>query len=136
MAYWLMKSEPDSYAWPQLVKDKRTWWSGVRNHQANNNMKAMRKGDRAFFYHSNDGLAIVGIMEIIGKWKLDPSDEAGKFGMVEVKPVKPVTPPVTLQSIKADEALYGMALLRQSRLSVSAVTEEEWEWLNRSKNQP
>jgi predicted RNA-binding protein with PUA-like domain len=126
MSYWLMKSEPSAYSWSQLVKDKRTSWSGVRNYQANNNMKAMQVGDEAFFYHSNEERAIVGIMKIVKLWHLDPSDETGRFGMVDVAPVKSFEKPVTLVAIKASVALKNMGLLRQSRLSVSPVTAEEW----------
>ncbi len=129
MAYWLMKSEPSAYSWAQLVKDKRTSWSGVRNYQANNNMKAMQLGDEAFFYHSNEDRAIVGIMKIVKLWRPDPTDETGKFGMVDVAPVKTLTKPVTLAEIKADKRLANMQLLRQSRLSVSVVAEEEWKKL-------
>ncbi len=134
MAYWLMKSEPSAYSWDQLVKDKRTSWSGVRNYLANNNMKAMKIGDEAFFYHSNEDRAIVGIMKIVKLWHHDPSDETGRFGMVGVAPVSALTKPVTLAMIKADKALKGMQLLRQSRLSVSAVTEKEWKLIvNKAK---
>jgi predicted RNA-binding protein with PUA-like domain len=127
MQYWLMKSEPSAYSWPQLIKDKRTGWSGVRNHQANNNMKAMKVGDEAFFYHSNENRAIVGVMKIVGLWHPDPDDETGKFGMVDVAPVKPVAQPVTLADIKAHAPLSQMVFLRQSRLSVSPVTTTEWQ---------
>jgi predicted RNA-binding protein with PUA-like domain len=127
MAYWLMKSEPAVYPWAQLVKDKRTSWSGVRNYQANNNMKAMQLGDQAFFYHSNDDRAIVGIMKIVRLWHPDPEDATGRFGMVDVAAVKPLAKPVTLQQIKTEPRLSQMALLRQSRLSVSPVTDREWQ---------
>jgi predicted RNA-binding protein with PUA-like domain len=130
MATWLMKSEPSAYSWEQLVKDKRTGWSGVRNYQANNNMKAMAIGDLAFFYHSNEDRAIVGIMKIVALWHLDPSDETGKFGMVDVAPVKAVKHQVTLASIKAHPELSQMVFVRQGRLSVSPVTAEEWKILN------
>ena len=126
MKYWLMKSEPSVYGWDQLVKDKRTGWSGVRNHQASNNMKAMQQGDRAFFYHSNEGLAVVGIMEICRLYYPDPSDEAGKFGMVDVKPVLPMKTPVTMAAIKQTPKLKDMVLVKNSRLSVQPVTAEEW----------
>jgi predicted RNA-binding protein with PUA-like domain len=126
MAFWLMKSEPSVYAWSQLVKDKRTAWSGVRNYQANNNMKAMQIGDEAFFYHSNEERSIVGIMKIVKLWYLDPSDETGRFGMVDVAPVKALKTPVTLAMVKADKKLNNMQVLRQSRLSVSTVTSNEW----------
>lgn len=126
MAYWLMKSEPDVFAWEQLVKDKRAHWDGVRNYQAANNLKAMKKGDLAFFYHSNIGLEIVGIMEIVKEAHLDPSDAKGRFVMVDVKPIKALKKTVTLKQIKGDAVLKHMALVKQSRLSVSPVTEKEW----------
>ena len=126
MQYWLMKSEPSAYSWEQLVKDGKTGWTGVRNHQASNNMKAMKKGDRAFFYHSNEGLAVVGIMEIVKEYHPDPTDKAGKFGMVEVKAVTPVPTPVTMKEIKATPALKDMVLVKNSRLSVQPVTALEW----------
>lgn len=124
--YWLMKSEPSVYAWSQLLKDKRTGWSGVRNYQANNNMKAMQIGDEAFFYHSNEGLHIAGIMKIVGLWHPDRDDESGKFGMVDVAPVKTMKNPVTLAAIKTNPTLADMALVRQGRLSVSPVMPNEW----------
>ena len=127
MSYWLMKSEPSAYSWAQLVKDGRTSWNGVRNYQANNNMKAMKRGDEAFFYHSNEDRAIIGIMEIVAAWHPDPSDKTGRFGMVDVAPVRALKKPVTLAEIKADKKLSGMALVRQGRLSVSPVAQEEWE---------
>jgi predicted RNA-binding protein with PUA-like domain len=126
VAYWLMKSEPDAYSWAQLVQDKRTGWSGVRNYQANNNMKAMKLGDEAFFYHSNIDRAIVGIMKIVKTWYPDPSDETGRFGMVDVAPVRALEKPITLDEIKSDRRLDHMALVRQGRLSVSPVMKEEW----------
>jgi predicted RNA-binding protein with PUA-like domain len=126
MAYWLMKSEPTAYSWGQLVKDKRTGWSGVRNFQANNNMKAMKSGDEAFFYHSVEERSIIGIMKIVKLWYPDPADALGRFGMVDVAPVKELKNPVTLDQIKADKLLKQMVLVRQSRLSVAPVTAEEW----------
>ncbi len=126
MNYWLMKSEPDAYSWTQLVKDKCTGWSGVRNYQANNNMKALRVGDEALFYHSGEDRAIVGIMKIVKPWYLDPSDETGKFGMVDVAPVRACKNPLTLAEIKKDSLLKNMAFVRQGRLSVSPVTKDEW----------
>src|ERR1700739_2635996 len=100
MAHWLLKSEPFKYSWSQLVADKRTHWDGVRNYQAANNLRAMRVGDRAFFYHSNDGLDIVGGAEIVREAYPDPSDESGRFVMVDIAPLFPVPRPVTLQQIK------------------------------------
>lgn len=126
MAHWLLKSEPFKYAWDRLVADGRTHWDGVRNHQAALNLKAMAVGDRAFFYHSNEGLEIVGICEIVRTAYPDPSDPDGRFVMVDVAPVAPVKTPVTLKRIKADPVLSGMALVRQSRLSVCPVTPDEW----------
>lgn len=126
MAYWLLKSEPFKYSWDQLVADKRTHWDGVRNFQARNNLQAMKKGDQAFFYHSNEGLQVVGIVEIAREFYPDPTDETGKFGMVDVKPVKPLKTPVTLAAIKAEKKLAEFGLVRQGRLSVVPVSEAEW----------
>lgn len=126
MAHFLLKSEPFKYSWDDLVRDGRTHWNGVRNHQAAANLRAMQKGDEAFFYHSNEGLAIVGICEIAKIWYLDPSDATGKFGMVDVRPKRPVPRPVTLQAIKAEPRLENLALVRQSRLSVVPVGAAEW----------
>lgn len=130
MKYWLVKSEPGAYSWDQMIRDKRTGWSGVRNYQAANNLKAMKKGDRAFFYHSNVGKEIVGIVEIVKEAYPDPSDKTGKFVMVDVAPVKTFKKPVTLADIKAHATLKNMALVKQSRLSVSPVTSEEWKQVN------
>ena len=126
MQHWLLKSEPSAYSWDQLVKDKSTQWSGVRNYQAAINLKAMKRGDRAFFYHSNQGLDIVGIVEITKEAYPDPSDATGRFVMVDVKPVMPVKQNVTLAQIKADKTLADFALVRQSRLSVVPVSADEW----------
>jgi predicted RNA-binding protein with PUA-like domain len=126
MQYWLMKSEPSAYSWQQLVKDCKTGWTGVRNFQASANMKKMQKGDRVFFYHSNEGLEIVGIMEVAKEYHPDPTDKTGKFGMVEVKPVAPVPTPVSMKEIKATPSLKDMVLVKNSRLSVQPVTAAEW----------
>jgi predicted RNA-binding protein with PUA-like domain len=126
MQHWLLKSEPSAYSWDQLVKDGRTNWNGVRNFQAANNLKAMKIGDRAFFYHSNEGLAIVGIAEIMKEAYPDPTDKSGRFVMVDVKPVQPVKTPVTLAQIKAEPKLAEFKLVRQGRLSVVPVAPEEW----------
>ncbi|QJE74856.1 EVE domain-containing protein [Aerophototrophica crusticola] len=126
MAFWLVKSEPFKYSWDKFVADGRTHWDGVRNHQAANNLKAMRVGDQAFFYHSNEGLEIVGIAEVVREAYPDPSDESGKFVMVDLKPVTPVKVPVTLQQMKQDPVLSQMQLIKQSRLSVCPVTPEQW----------
>ena len=127
MRYWLLKSEPSAYSWDQLVKDGGTHWSGVRNFQAAANLKAKKKGDRAFFYHSNEGLAIVGIVEITKEAYPDPSDKEGRFVMVDVKPVVPVKTPVTLAEIRVEKKLADIALVRQSRLSVQPVSAPEWQ---------
>ena len=124
---WLMKSEPAVYPWSQLVTDKRTGWSGVRNYQANNNMKAMQIGDEAFFYHSNEERRIVGTLKIVALWHPDPDDASGTFGMVDVAPVAAMKNPVTLAEIKAHPSLSHMAFVRQGRLSVSPVTATEWQ---------
>jgi predicted RNA-binding protein with PUA-like domain len=126
MNYWLMKSEPDAYAWSKLAADGRGHWDGVRNHQAANNLKAMRRGDRAFFYHSNIGKEIVGVMEIAREHYPDPTDPTGKWVMVDVKPVVAVKTPVTLAQLKTEPKLAGLLFLRQSRLSVSPVGAAEW----------
>jgi predicted RNA-binding protein with PUA-like domain len=126
MAYWLLKSEPHKYAWDDLVRDGRTIWDGVRNHTAAINLRAMKVGDRAFYYHSNEGKEIVGIVEIVREHYLDPKDAAGRFPAVDVVPVEALKSPVTLAAIKADPALAGMELIRQSRLSVAPVRDTEW----------
>lgn len=129
MAYWLLKSEPGSWSWEDQVRDGVTEWDGVRNHQADNNMKAMKRGDRCFFYHSVKAKEIVGVVEVVREHYPDPSDASGRFGMVDVKVVMPVRRPVSLKEIKAVPALQDMALVRQSRLSVSPVTPAEWKRL-------
>ncbi|MEO1191428.1 MAG: EVE domain-containing protein [Pseudomonadota bacterium] len=126
MAYWLVKSEPFKYSWDQLVADKRTEWDGVRNHQAAANLKAMKVGDNAFFYHSNEGKDIVGLCEVVKEAYPDPSDPAGRFVMVDVVPLDAMPEPVSLKTIKATPELAEMALVRQSRLSVCPVRDEEW----------
>lgn len=127
MAYWLIKSEPDIYPWVRLVKEKRTAWDGVRNYQAANNLRAMKIGDEALFYHSNEDKAIVGIAKIVKTAYPDPSDPSGKFVMVDVTPIRALTRPLTLKEMKADKTLGGMAMIKQSRLSVSPVSDVEWE---------
>lgn len=123
MAYWLMKSEPHVYSWDDLVRDGATDWDGVRNNAARLHLRAMTPGDEAFFYHSGEERAVVGIMTIAGAGK--PDGEDGAWVKVPVKPVKPLKP-VTLKAIKAEPRLAAMELIRQSRLSVSPVREEEW----------
>jgi len=126
MAYWLVKSEPGTWSWDDQVRDKTTHWDGVRNYQASNNMKAMKIGDRAFFYHSVNEKRIVGIVEVVKEYYPDPSDKSGRFGMVDVKAVEPLPNPVTLADIKADERLAELGLVRQSRLSVRPVDAKSW----------
>ncbi|WP_420131314.1 EVE domain-containing protein [Rhodopseudomonas sp.] len=128
MAYWLVKSEPSVWSWDQQVAKgaKGEAWTGVRNHSAKLHMMAMKKGDRAFYYHSNEGKEIVGIAEIIREAYPDPTDESGKFVCVDIKADKPLKTPVTLNAVKAEPRLAEMALLKYSRLSVQPVTAEEW----------
>ena len=128
MAYWLMKSEPDSWSWDHQMKAgaKGAEWTGVRNHTAKQNLMKMKKGDRAFFYHSNEGKEIVGIVEIVRPFYPDPADPGGKFGMVDVAAVMPVKQPVSLAEMKQVPELAGMAVLRQSRLSVCPVSDTDW----------
>ena len=126
MNYWLVKSEPFKYSWDQFVADKKTFWDGVRNYAARNNMRAMKKGDHLFFYHSNEGLAIVGIAEVVKEAYQDPTTEDPNWVVVEIAPVKPLPIPVTLADIKADPSMAEMQLVRLGRLSVCAVTPEEY----------
>ena len=125
--YWLMKSEPFKYSWDDLVAEGEGVWDGVRNHRAKNNLAAMQIGDEAFFYHSREGLEIVGICEISVAGITDPTDETGKWAAVKVKPKKPLEKPVTLKQIKAEPRLADCELVRLSRLSVASITPEEWE---------
>jgi predicted RNA-binding protein with PUA-like domain len=124
--YWLMKSEPDVFSWDDLVAKGVAEWDGVRNHLAQIHMRAMKKGDLAFFYHSNIGLEIVGVMEIVGEAAPDSTDESGKWMAVHVHARDKLAKPITLKTIKSDPALAEMAIIRQSRLSVSPVTEAEY----------
>ena len=126
MAYWLMKSEPGTWSWEDQVRDGVAEWDGVRNHQASNNMKAMSLGDRCFFYHSVSERRIVGIVEVVRLYYPDPTDPSGRFGMVDVKALRPMAEPVTLAAIKTEPLLQNLALVRQSRLSVLPVSNEEW----------
>ena len=127
MKYWLIKSEPFKWSWDDQVKKGVEHWDGVRNYQASNNMKDMKTGDQAFFYHSNEGKEIVGICEVVTEYYPDHTDETGRFGMVDFKAVKPLKTPVTLKQIKETKSLAEMALLKQSRLSVSPVRKTEWD---------
>lgn len=126
MNYWLFKSEPGAWSWDDQVKKGVEHWDGVRNYQANNNMKAMKKGDRGFFYHSVKEKTIVGVVEVVKEHYPDDSDASGRFGMVDIKALYPVRKPVTLADIKAEPSLRDLALVRQSRLSVVPVGQDEW----------
>ena len=124
--YWLVKSEPDAFSWDQQVANGVEPWTGVRNHMAKNNLKAMKQGDKAFFYHSNVGKEIVGVVEVAREAYPDPSAEKGDWVCVDMRAVGPVPKPVTLAAIKAEPSLEGIALIRQSRLSVMAISSEHW----------
>lgn len=128
MAYWLIKSEPFKWSWDDQVQAGKTgtYWDGVRNHSAKLNMMAMKLGDQAFFYHSNKGKAVVGIVKVIKEYYPDHTDESGRFGMVDFQAVKPFKVPVTLEAIKAESSLSNMILVNNSRLSVQPVLEDEW----------
>jgi predicted RNA-binding protein with PUA-like domain len=129
-AYWLVKSEPDAFSWDQQVKNVVEPWTGVRNHSAKLNLSAMKLGDRAFFYHSNVGKEIVGVVEVVHEAYPDPSAEPGQpWVCVDMKAVAPMPKPVTLAAIKADPALADLALVRLSRLSVAPVTPEQWGYI-------
>ncbi|SHE83777.1 EVE domain-containing protein [Flavisolibacter ginsengisoli] len=126
MAYWLVKSEPSVYSWEQFQKDGKTSWEGVRNYAARNHLKAMKKGDEVFYYHSNEGLSIVGIAKVVKEAYQDPTTSEDAWVTVDLKPIKSLKNPVSMKQIKNDKRLQEMALLRISRLSVQPVTETEW----------
>lgn len=126
MAHWLVKSEPFKYSWEQFEKDKLTFWDGVRNYAARNNLRDMKKGDELFFYHSNEGLEIVGIAKVAKEAYQDPTTEEDAWVVVDLKPVRKLKKPVTLAQMKSDKRLANMDLLRLGRLSVGKVTDEEW----------
>ena len=127
--YWLMKSEPDAYSWDDLVAEGEGTWDGVRNHRAANNLRAMKVGDEAFFYHSNQGLEIVGIARVSKAGLSDPSDPEGKWAAVKVKPVKKLKRAISLKEIKADPQLAEIELIKLSRLSVAVITPAEWDYI-------
>jgi predicted RNA-binding protein with PUA-like domain len=127
MNHWLIKSEPSKYSWEQLQKDKKTDWTGVRNYAARNNLQAMKKGDLALFYHSNEGLCVVGIAKVVKEHYQDPTTEEKAWVAVDFGPYKTLKKPVTLEQVKNDEHLKGMELVRLSRLSVSKVATEEFD---------
>ncbi len=126
MSYWLVKSEPNVYGWDELIKEKQTVWSGVRNYAARIHLKAMKKGDEVLFYHSNEGMEIVGKAKVAKEFYQDPTTEDNNWVAVDIKPVKKLKNPVTLSQIKQDKRLQEMALVRLGRLSVQPVTEKEW----------
>ncbi len=131
MAFWLVKSEPDAFSWDQQVVNDVEPWTGVRNHAARNNLAAMQRGDRAFFYHSNTGREIVGVVEVAREAYPDPTAETGPWLAVDMRAVAPMSRPVTLAAIKAEPALAELALVRQSRLSVLPVSAPHWDLICR-----
>jgi len=126
MAYWLVKSEPFKYSWDKFNEDKQTMWDGVRNYAARNNLRAMKKGDEVFWYHSNEGLEIVGIAKVAKESYQDPTTDDANWVVVDLKPYKKLKKPVSLETVKADKRLAEMALVRLGRLSVQPVTDEEY----------
>ncbi len=126
MAYWLLKSEPFKYSWDQLVKDKKTHWDGVRNYLARNHLKTMKKGDKLFFYHSNEGLEIVGIAKVVKEYYQDPTTPEPAWVVVDIAPVKKLKKAVMLTQVKAEKDLQEMSLIKSMRLSVQPVRDEEW----------
>lgn len=127
MNYWLVKSEPFKYPWEQFVKDKKTTWDGVRNYAARNNLRAMKKGDLVFYYHSNEGLNIVGIAKVVKEHYPDPTADDDTWSVVDLSPVKALKKPVSMEQVKSDTILKSMDLVRLSRLSVSAVRPVEFD---------
>jgi predicted RNA-binding protein with PUA-like domain len=136
VAYWLVKSEPGAWSWDDHVKAGIAEWDGVRNHQAANNLKAMKVGDRAFFYHSVNEKCVVGILEVVKEAYPDPSDPSGRFVMVDFKAVEPLDRPVSLAEIKAEPGLEDIALVRQSRLSVMPLAAGEWKIIRDMAKRP
>lgn len=129
MNYWLVKSEPSCYSWDQFVKDGVTTWEGVRNYAARNNLRAMKSGDKVLYYHSNEGLQIVGVAKVVKEHYPDPSAKEGDWSVVDIAPVKPLKRPVTLAEVKSLAPLKDMQLVKLSRLSVSAVTKDEFDFI-------
>ena len=127
MGYWLVKSEPYKYSWQQLLEDGRTYWDGVRNYQARNNLQAMRKGDAVLFYHSNEGLAVVGIARVSKEAYPDPTTDDPRWVAVDIEPVETLATPVSLSVMKKDKRLQNLALIKQAQLSVMPVTQKEFE---------
>lgn len=127
MNYFLVKSEPFKYSWQQFLEDKQTYWDGVRNYQARNNLKAMKKGDLVLFYHSNEGKEVVGIAKVVKEYYQDPTTDDERWVVVDLSPVETLKKPVTLDVIKTDEQLQDIALVRQGRLSVMPLKREEFD---------
>lgn len=127
MNYWLIKSEPHKYSWEKFNEDKRTFWDGVRNYQARNNLKGMKEGDLVLFYHSNDGKEVVGIAKVVKEFYQDPTTEDTNWVVVDLEPIEKMEKPVTLEQIKADELLQNISLVRQGRLSVMSLKAEEFD---------
>ena len=127
MAHWLIKSEPSTYSWEKLEKEKQTFWDGVRNYAARNNLRGMKKGDEVFFYHSNEGTEIVGIAKVAKEFYQDPTTDDANWVVVDFKPLRKLKKPVTLAQIKADKRLANMDLVRLGRLSVQTVKDDEWD---------
>ncbi|MCL4244895.1 MAG: EVE domain-containing protein [Candidatus Dadabacteria bacterium] len=127
MSRWLVKSEPSAYSWDDLVRDGRTDWTGVRNYKARNNLKSMKKDDLVLYYHSNEGLAIVGIAKVVKEAYQDPTTDDDRWAAIDIEPVKPLKNPVTLANIKKEKSLQNIALLKQGRLSVVPVTKDEYD---------
>jgi len=127
MNHWLLKSEPVKYSWDQMLKDKKTFWDGVRNYQARNNLKEMKKGDLCLYYHSNEGKEVVGIVKIVKEYYQDPTSEDTNWVVVNVAPFKSLKKPVTLETIKSDKRLENIGLVRQGRLSVMKLTAHEFD---------
>jgi len=127
MSCWLVKSEPSAYSWDDLVRDGRTDWTGVRNYQARNNLKSMKKGDLVLYYHSNEGLAIVGVAKVVKEAYQDPTTDDERWIAVDIAPVKPLKTPVALADIKKEKSLQNIALLKQGRLSVVPITKDEYD---------
>lgn len=130
-AYWLVKSEPDAFSWAQQVANRVEPWTGVRSHQARNNLRAMKTGDLAFFYHSNIGREIVGVVRVVREYYPDPSADSGDWVAVDMEAVGPMPLPVTLAQMKTDPALEGLSLIRLSRLSVAPISPEHWAYICR-----
>jgi len=133
MKYWLVKSEPEVYSWDQFVKDKKTYWDGVRNYQARNNMREMEKGDHVIFYHSGDERAAVGIAEVVTTAYQDPTTDEEAWVVVDLKPIRPLKSPVTLATIKSTKGFENIALVKQGRLSVVQLTKKEFELIANSE---